>query len=174
MGYTTDSIKKVASCQIIGYNKPHMFTDMFITHGFGTISGWSWTSGLNLGVSDCYPSEQWMVGKSRSKLDDWLVGQGHPFEKYDFVNWDDEIPTINGKKDSWQPHHQPVKWMMTGYPYGNPPVLRFFLRPGLRGVTVHPPCCFSQKKTAALRRRWTKHVPKQSNTEADSNMIDWT
>ena len=24
----------------------------------------------------------------------WL---GHPSEKYDFVNWDDDIPNINGK-----------------------------------------------------------------------------
>ena len=24
----------------------------------------------------------------------WLVGQGHPSEKYDFVNWDDEINPI--------------------------------------------------------------------------------
>ena len=24
----------------------------------------------------------------------WLVGQGHPSEKYEFVNWDDEIPNI--------------------------------------------------------------------------------
>ena len=25
------------------------------------------------------------------------MGQGHPSEKYDFVNWDDDIPNINGK-----------------------------------------------------------------------------
>ena len=24
----------------------------------------------------------------------WLVGQGHPSEKYEFVNWDDDIPNI--------------------------------------------------------------------------------
>ena len=27
----------------------------------------------------------------------WLVGQGHPSEKYEFVNWDDYKPNINGK-----------------------------------------------------------------------------
>ena len=25
------------------------------------------------------------------------MGQGHPSEKYEFVNWDDDIPNINGK-----------------------------------------------------------------------------
>ena len=24
----------------------------------------------------------------------WLVGQGHPSEKYEFVTWDDEIPNM--------------------------------------------------------------------------------
>ena len=27
----------------------------------------------------------------------WLVGQGHPSEQYEFVNWDDDIPNISGK-----------------------------------------------------------------------------
>ena len=27
----------------------------------------------------------------------WLVVFGHPSEKYEFVNWDDEIPNISGK-----------------------------------------------------------------------------
>ena len=27
----------------------------------------------------------------------WLVVEPHPSEKYDFVNWDDEIPNISGK-----------------------------------------------------------------------------
>ena len=27
----------------------------------------------------------------------WLVVFRHPSEKYEFVNWDDEIPNINGK-----------------------------------------------------------------------------
>ena len=35
----------------------------------------------------------------------WL---GHPSEKYEFVNWDDEIPNIWENK-KWQPNHQPVK-----------------------------------------------------------------
>ena len=39
----------------------------------------------------------------------WLVGQGHPSEKYDFVNWDDESnPILMGKSKKWQPNHQPV------------------------------------------------------------------
>ena len=56
----------------------------------------------------------------------WL---GHPSEKYEFVNWDDEIPNINGKiQNSWQPKHQPdwvylidywdnlpgIKWTIAG------------------------------------------------------------
>ena len=36
----------------------------------------------------------------------WL---GHPSEKYEFVNWDDEInPIFMGKFQEWQPNHQPV------------------------------------------------------------------
>ena len=27
----------------------------------------------------------------------WLVGQGHPSEKYEFVNWDDLQPNSHGK-----------------------------------------------------------------------------
>ena len=27
----------------------------------------------------------------------WLVVKRHPSEKYEFVNWDDEIPNMNGK-----------------------------------------------------------------------------
>ena len=32
----------------------------------------------------------------------WL---GHPSEKCDFVNWDDEIPNI-WENQTWQPNHQ--------------------------------------------------------------------
>ena len=36
----------------------------------------------------------------------WL---GHPSEKYEFVNWDDEIPNINGKmRKMATSYHQPV------------------------------------------------------------------
>ena len=35
----------------------------------------------------------------------WLAGPPRP-EKYDFVNWDDEIPKIWENK-KWQPNHQP-------------------------------------------------------------------
>ena len=34
----------------------------------------------------------------------WL---GHPSEKYESVNWDDDIPNIWENK-TWQPNHQPV------------------------------------------------------------------
>ena len=38
----------------------------------------------------------------------WLVVFRHPSEKYDFVNWDDEIPNINGKiKNGNQTTNQP-------------------------------------------------------------------
>ena len=33
----------------------------------------------------------------------WLVGQGHPSEKYEFVNWDDEIPNIWENKKCSKP-----------------------------------------------------------------------
>ena len=36
----------------------------------------------------------------------WWLGL-NPSEKYDFVNWDDDIPNIWENK-KWQPNHQPV------------------------------------------------------------------
>ena len=42
----------------------------------------------------------------------WLYT--HPSEKYEFVNWDDEIPNIWENK-KWQPNHQPDiygEWVM--------------------------------------------------------------
>ena len=42
-------------------------------------------------------------------LKSWLVGQGQPSEKYDFVNWDDAIPNINGKIKK-NPNHQPESY----------------------------------------------------------------
>ena len=48
----------------------------------------------------------------------WLVGQGHPSEKYDFVNWDDEIPNIWENKKT-VPNHQPVSnGILNGILYG--------------------------------------------------------
>ena len=38
----------------------------------------------------------------------------HPSEKYEFVNWDDDIPQIWENK-KWQPNHQPV-FLMVGNP----------------------------------------------------------
>ena len=43
-----------------------------------------------------FTTTQWLV----------LVGQGHPSEKYEVVNWDDDIPKIWENK-KWQPNHQP-------------------------------------------------------------------
>ena len=37
----------------------------------------------------------------------WLVVFRHPSEKYDFVNWDDDIPNIWENKID-VPNHQPV------------------------------------------------------------------
>ena len=48
----------------------------------------------------------------------WLVGQGHPSEKYEFVNWDDEIPNINGK----------IKFMATKPPTSQIIEIQFFRR----------------------------------------------
>jgi len=39
-----------------------------------------------------------------------LVGGFNPFEKYEFVSWDDEIPNI-WKNQSHVPNHQPVEKM---------------------------------------------------------------
>ena len=44
---------------------------------------------------------QWFYDPIRSGW--WL---GHPSKKYDFVNWDDEIPNI-WENNKWQPNHQP-------------------------------------------------------------------
>ena len=45
-------------------------------------------------------------GQTHTKsLSGWWLG--HPSEKYEFVNWDDEIPNIWENK-KWQPNHQPV------------------------------------------------------------------
>ena len=37
----------------------------------------------------------------------WLVVEPYPSEKYDFVSWDDEMPSI-WKNKSHVPNHQPV------------------------------------------------------------------
>ena len=38
-----------------------------------------------------------------------LVVVGHPSEKYEFVNWNDNRnPILVGKVKKWQPNHQPV------------------------------------------------------------------
>ena len=45
----------------------------------------------------------------------WLVGQGHPSEKYEFVNWDDDRhPILMGKCQKWQPNHQPDSLLAEG------------------------------------------------------------
>ena len=54
-------------------------------------------------------SQRWLSG-NRALTDQfenhhWLVGATYPSEKYEFVNWDDDIP--NGKIEN-VPNHQPV------------------------------------------------------------------
>ena len=47
----------------------------------------------------------------------WL---GHPSEKYEFVNWDDDIPNINGKmKNWWQPFTTSQLEMIQQFPNQN-------------------------------------------------------
>ena len=38
---------------------------------------------------------------------------GHPSEKYEFVNWDDDIPNINGKIKNGNQNHQPENYINT-------------------------------------------------------------
>ena len=59
--------------------------------------GCEWESNGNiLEVSIIHP-DRWMgyTEIMRTSLSAWWLG--HPSEKYEFVNWDDEIPNINGK-----------------------------------------------------------------------------
>ena len=44
-------------------------------------------------------------------IDGWWLG--HHSEKYDFVNWDDDInPSHMGKCQKWQPNHQPALYCL--------------------------------------------------------------
>ena len=52
--------------------------------------------------SHCPPGIQ--LGNRQSSTGWWFF---YPSEKYDFVNWDDDIPNIWENK-KWQPNHQPV------------------------------------------------------------------
>ena len=54
----------------------------------GHRSWWVWWHVFSKGGSSG-PGEQYM--------NSWLVGQGHPSEKYEFVNWDDVCNPIYGK-----------------------------------------------------------------------------
>ena len=99
------------------------------------------------GVSWFHGRTQWSSNKKNMGFyppcdSGWWLG--HPYEKYDFVNWDDYInPILMGKYKKWQPNHQHVisldiwrfpeswgtpnswmvckgksqKWMFGGYPY---------------------------------------------------------
>ena len=52
-------------------------------------------------------------GPARSTITTWWLG--HPSEKYEFVNWEDDIPNIWEHK-KWQPNHQPDKsWGPQGF-----------------------------------------------------------
>ena len=44
-----------------------------------------------------YSSLKSRVGWNFRGIFNWLVVFSHPSEKYEFVNWDDYIPNINGK-----------------------------------------------------------------------------
>ena len=46
------------------------------------------------------------ITTSMSSISAWWLG--HPWEKYEFVNWDDDIPNLWENK-KWQPNHQPDK-----------------------------------------------------------------
>ena len=73
------------------------------------------TIGLDLILKKEWPD----VRKNHSVLAMCLSGWwlGHPSEKYEFVNWDDEKPNISGNKiQKWQPNHQPV--IVIGYFHG--------------------------------------------------------
>ena len=41
----------------------------------------------------------------------WLVVEPYPSEKYDFVNWDDDIPSMNGKIKSHVPVTTNQLWL---------------------------------------------------------------
>ena len=47
-----------------------------------------------------------LIYGSRDKLNNWLVVEPYPSEKYEFVNWDDDISNI-WKNKSHVPNHQP-------------------------------------------------------------------
>ena len=68
-------------------------------------NGWEWISS-----SSWYPTpmgitrmilaalmDHWIDLGNLEELCFWLVGQGHPFEKYEPVNWDDDY-----SQDSWE------------------------------------------------------------------------
>ena len=53
-----------------------------------------------------YMDNLWIIyGQSTVWI--WLVVEPYPSEKYEFVSWDDEIPTIYGKIKN-VPNHQPA------------------------------------------------------------------
>ena len=57
------------------------------------------SSGANRGGRPTHdPQDLFQMTKGPGKLNNWLVGQGHPSEKYEFVSWDDDSnPILMGK-----------------------------------------------------------------------------
>ena len=51
--------------------------------------------------------QSWQPGYVVVTYSGWWLG--HPSDKYEFVNWDDDRnPILMGKCQKWQPNHQPV------------------------------------------------------------------
>ena len=51
-----------------------------------------------------HPQNSWNLWIMILHVHPWLVGGLNPSEKYEFVNWDDDIPNISGTiQNSWQP-----------------------------------------------------------------------
>ena len=70
----------------------------------------------------------------------WLVGQGHPSEKYDFVNWDDEIPNIWENKIDVQTKPPTSIWLPAFFPFNQciDGMLNFFYTPAsMRALYVN-------------------------------------
>ena len=97
--------KSVGWCETLGHlptpeeymGKTHWLANLF------SINLWGRSSGFPIRISSeqipqgflqqiLWKPSQW---KWCSRI--WLVVLGHPSEKYEFVNWDNEIPNINGK-----------------------------------------------------------------------------
>ena len=80
------------------------------------ILGWHKTNPNHHHFERCYQPQSWLVYGI-------LVGQGHPSEKYDFVNWDDDIPNISGKI-KLMATKPPTSIVLTTWTANSPPIHR--------------------------------------------------